>query len=157
MAVPDKLDSIDKKLLELLSVDAQQNSDQLAQMLGVSSSTVRRRIRLLIKSGILSIVGITKVHHTGSVVNVLIGLDIALDKLTGATAKLAKLPGVQWVVSTTGRYDLMVLVRFRSHDELDHFLQTELFNVDGLKDSETFLCLSLTRGSKRQFLNGAIS
>lgn len=42
-----KINSIDRRLIELLGKDARQNSDELAKQLNVSSATVRRKLRML--------------------------------------------------------------------------------------------------------------
>jgi len=44
---------LDERLIELLSQDARQSSQALANQLNVSSSTVRRRISKLVKRGVL--------------------------------------------------------------------------------------------------------
>ena len=44
---------LDERLIELLSQDARQNSQALAEQLNVSSSTIRRRISKLVKRGVL--------------------------------------------------------------------------------------------------------
>ncbi|MFQ5874857.1 MAG: Lrp/AsnC family transcriptional regulator [Dehalococcoidia bacterium] len=46
-------DSLDEQLVHLLEWDARQSSEALAKQLQVSPSTVRRRIRKLMQSGIL--------------------------------------------------------------------------------------------------------
>jgi len=147
-----KTDSLDVKLMELLAVDARQTSDQLARQLKVSPSTVRRRMQQLIENGVLHIIGVADTNRMGKVLNVIIALNIANSKVASAMDKLAGMRGVQWVIRTTGRYDILIHVRFRSIEELSHFLANELASVDGLEDSETFICLNLTAGTKRQIM-----
>ena len=145
-----KIDALERKLLELLTIDADQSSQKLARLLGVSSSTVRRRIHRLKRLGVLRIIGVSDPAKFGIAVNVVIGMNISLDKLSQAIEKISTLDGVVWVINTTGRYNILTFVRFRSHQDLSKFLENELVKVEGLTYSETFVCLDVTRGKGRQ-------
>ncbi|MFC1986919.1 Lrp/AsnC family transcriptional regulator, partial [Chloroflexota bacterium] len=59
------LDSLDRRLIDLLQQDAHQPSKVLAKQLSVSSSTVRRRVKRLIQQGIIRIIAIPKPEKIG--------------------------------------------------------------------------------------------
>ena len=59
---------------------------------------------------------------------------------------LANRREVRWVSSSTGRFDIIVLARFHSTDELSGFIQKDLAQVEGLRNSETFVCLHVKKG-----------
>ena len=147
-----KVDTLDRKLMELLAEDARRNSDELAKELEISPSTVRRRMQRLIQSGLVRIIGVPDNTRLGHNLNVVIGLHVALDKVSTAIEKLSGFRGVQWVISTTGRYNILTFVRFRSTEELSAYLEKELVTVEGLSYTETFICLDITAGSKRQVM-----
>jgi len=48
---------------------------------------------------------------------------------------------VVWACSVTGRFDLLALAAFRSNEEFALFLTKERQGFEGIKDSETFVCL----------------
>ena len=54
----DNIDEIDNKLIKLLEQDAWQRAETLAKILNISAATVRRRLRRLIKNGVLHAVAI---------------------------------------------------------------------------------------------------
>ncbi len=139
-------DSLDKPLIELLQVDAHQSSEKLARQLKVSPSTVRRRIRGLITSGVLHIVAVVDPDKVGFPLTAIIALDIAHEKLDSAMNMLASRSEVKWVSSTTGRFDVMAYAQFRSTEELSSFVEKELARMEGLRDSETFICLRVRKG-----------
>ena len=147
----EKIDSLSKRLIKLLEKDARQNSEVLARQLGVSSATVRRRLRALIKGDAIRIVAVVNPDKLELPLAVVMGFDVVLEKLTSTAQALANLPQVKWVLTTTGRFNILALTLFSSLDELDKFLQTEIARIEGLKDSEVSICL---RKDKMNYVYG---
>jgi len=140
------LDEIDRKLILLLSDNALQSSRVLADKLNVSPATVRRRLKKLLERKMLRIVGaIADPRTIGMHLAVLIAFDVALDKVDAVAARLSSDIRVTWLSTTTGRYDIMALVRFASTEELNRFLNAELSTVEGVTNSETFICLDVKK------------
>jgi len=135
------IDSVDEQLVRLLGQDARQNSEALAKQLKLSAATVRRRLRKLMRSGLLRIVGVVDPASFGFPVLALITLDVVPDKVKSAIEELAKHLEVRFTSTTTGRYDVIAIARFRSTDHLSEFLMTELAKLEGLRNNETFICL----------------
>ena len=146
----DKLDSLDQKILQRLSHDARQSSEALAKDLNVSPSTVRRRINRLIENDVLRIAGIVNPAKAGYTLMAVIGIDAAHDRLDAVVSQLAGRPEVRWIATTTGRFDIVTLASFRSTEDLGKFLQQELPKMDGVRNSETFVCLRVEKGSELQ-------
>ena len=137
------VDSLDRKLVGLLQEDAGRSSEVMAKQLKVSAATVRRRVRKLIKSRVIRISAIVDPGKVGLPLAVVIAIDVAHDKLDSAIRALTSRPEVIWVSATTGRYDIVALARFSSTDELSRFVQSEMAKVEGVRDSETFICLRM--------------
>ena len=143
MRIPD---SIDKQIVKLLGQDARQNSDSLAEQLNLSAATVRRRLRRLIRNKSLRIVGTVDPTSFGLPVAAVITLDVSHDKLASAMEGLASQPEITWVSNTTGRFDIIAFGRFASTDSLSKFLTDQLSKMEGVRNSETFLCLDVKKG-----------
>lgn len=141
------LDAVDGQLVKLLEQNAWQSSETLAKQINVSSATIRRRLRRLIQSGVLRAVAIADVSKVGTPLTALIALNIAHESLDSVMREMTGLSEVKWVASTTGRFDILALTRFRSTEELFEFIRRELPKMKGVKDSETFVCLHVARGS----------
>ena len=139
-------DSLDVKLIQLLEKDARQSSETLAKQLKVSSATIRRRIKKLIQSGVLRIVALVDPQKVGFPLMAIIAFDIAHEKLDSVIQMLADRPEVKYASTTTGRFDILTLAQFRSTEELSDFVQKELSNIEGLRDTETFVCLRVKKG-----------
>ncbi|MFH1651359.1 MAG: Lrp/AsnC family transcriptional regulator [Chloroflexota bacterium] len=137
---------LDERLIQLLQEDGRQSSNVLAKKLGVSSATVRRRIKRLVQAGLLRIVGLVDPDKAGLPFTAIIALDVSHDRLDNALKSLASRPEVIWVCATTGRFDVIAIAHFPTSADFSNFLREELARIDGLKDSETFLCLHTEKG-----------
>ena len=139
-------DSIDEQIVRLLGQDARQNSETLAKRLNLSSATIRRRLKKLFRSDSLRIVGVVDPARFGLPLAVVITLDVSNDKLESAVELLANRPEIEWVSSTTGRFDIVALGRFSSAGGLSEFLTNQLAQIEGVRNSETFICLDVSKG-----------
>ena len=148
MYIPD---STDKQLVRLLGQDARQNSETLARQLNKSSATVRRKLRKLIQSGLLHIVGVVDPARFGLPLTAIIALDVSHDKLKAALKVLANRSEITWISTTTGRFDIIARGRFASTDNLSDFLTDQVATIEGVKNSETFICLDVKKGRKIPF------
>ncbi|MBI2980495.1 MAG: Lrp/AsnC family transcriptional regulator, partial [Chloroflexi bacterium] len=131
----------------LLEQDAWQTSEALAKSLGVSPATVRRRRKLLLRNGVLCA---TAVHldQSDRQIKAIIGLNVSYESIDNVMQTLAAEPETMWVASTTGRFDVFVLVEFNSTEELSQYLRGKLTRIEGVKNSETFLCLYVEKGKQ---------
>ncbi|MEW6143254.1 MAG: Lrp/AsnC family transcriptional regulator [Chloroflexota bacterium] len=146
-----KIDSLDEKLVHLLQKDGRQSSEALARQLGVSPSTILRRVEQLIDRKVMRIVGVVDPDKVGLLLAAMIGLDVELGKLTMVVNALVQHPGVKFVSPATGRFDVLLFALFRSNDELSGFVEKELAAIDGVKDSEMFICLNVKKGRFAQY------
>ena len=140
------IDSIDEQLVRLLAQDARQNSEALAKQLKLSAATVRRRLRKLIRSGLLHIIGVIDPTEFGFSIAAMIALDVDHNNIEQVVETLAAHSEIGWISTTTGRFDIIALARFHSTDSLSDFSMKVLAHIEGLKDSETFICLNVNKG-----------
>ena len=131
--------------MHLLEGNARQSSQDLAKHLDVSSATVRRRLKRLIDSDVLHIVAYKDPNIAGVLVAAVVGFNIDHSLLDSALQAICSYPEVILACTTTGRFDAFALVRFSSNDELSSFLRKEITKVEGIKDSETFICLHIEK------------
>jgi Lrp/AsnC family transcriptional regulator for asnA, asnC and gidA len=141
----DKISSLDVHLIRLLEQDGRQSSRVLAKQLNVSPATIRRRIKKLIQEDVIRIQAVFDPSKVGLGLSAVLALDIDPRNLETAVRQLASNGSVAWLSTTTGRFDIIAELRFASTDELYAFLQKELPKIEGLKNSETFVCLHLVK------------
>jgi len=143
-------DGIDQRLIELIEFHAQQRNDELAKELDISTSTVKRRLKKLTQRGVLRIAAIIDPIKAGFPVTAVIALDVDYDKLESVMETLAKKREIRWLSNTTGRFDVIALAWFRSNDALFDFIRTNLTKMQGIRGSETFICLEVRKERYKQ-------
>ena len=140
------LDALDEKLISVLKENARQSSEKLAKKLNVSPTTVRRRLKKLLRSGAVRMVALVEPSRAGISLLTIIAFDVEQDSLDSAVSYLNEQPEIKWISTTTGRFDIMVEAAFHSTADLSEFLQKKLAGIKGLKDTETFVCLEVKKG-----------
>lgn len=143
------LDAVDRALVAQLQLSARQTPVELAAKLGVSESTIRRRIQRLLDERIIRIVGVTNAFALGYQAVASIGLKISPGDIPKAADKLASYRNIRTVGIYAGRYDLMAWGLFRELGDLDRFLTDELSTLPGLKDAEIMPHLRIAKASHR--------
>ncbi|MFC1821753.1 Lrp/AsnC family transcriptional regulator [Thermodesulfobacteriota bacterium] len=134
---------IDKKIVRMLLQNARQSSEEIAKQLDVTSATIRRRINRLIEDQALRIVALIDPEKFGFPLVAIIAFKVDRDKLDQTIQNLTQCPEIPWVTSTTGRYDVLTMAWFRSNSELSDFLKRVAEENEGIRDSETFICLDM--------------
>ena len=76
----------------------------------------------------------------------IIALNVAHEDIDDVTRALDGLPEIIWFATTTGQFDIIVLGQFHSMEELNEFLRRKLIPTEGIKDSQTFVCLHIDKG-----------
>lgn len=142
----NNINALDERIITLLGEDARQSSKVLAKKLNVSAATVRRRIGKLMHSGILHYVAaIDSVKSPYSAV-VVLALDVEGFRVKSVADILVRLPEIKWVATTTGRFDVLATAYLTSGSSLSEFLEKQIGSIEGIRDSETFVCLDVKKG-----------
>lgn len=141
------LDSLDKKLVRLLTEDGRIPVRDIALRLGVTAPTVRSRIKALEKSGMLKIACLIDPYQHQEFTTALIGLNIlSYGKLDEILEKFAHLDYVTWVAVVTGRYDVVAEVVVNGGmAELYRFTTDVIPRVGNVAQSETFVIMKSKR------------
>lgn len=150
----------DTRLLSLLAEDGQQSAGRLSEQLGVTSPTVRSRLKRLVKSGVLRIAGLVNPMKVPGMEIALVGINVQThSKMDDMTERIAGLDKVNWVAVVTGRYDIIVEVTLlEGMDDLYTFINEELSSLGGVSTSESFVVMKakrkwalMPRAARREF------
>jgi Lrp/AsnC family transcriptional regulator for asnA, asnC and gidA len=136
------LDSIDLYIIEALQKDGRVAFAQIAEQLKVSPGMVRQR---LVELGYLKVVAVTNPLMMGVRKMAMIGIRTEGGKLMQVAEKLSALKEVVYLVVLSGRYDIMIEVFCRNHEELLKFMTEKLSTVDGVRDTESFMHLKIVK------------
>ncbi|MDD5093164.1 MAG: Lrp/AsnC family transcriptional regulator [Dehalococcoidia bacterium] len=143
----EKIDEIDLMLVKELEVDARQSNSELAANLGMSPSTVRRRIQRLIDLEVISIVAIPDRRALGFPLMVLIGINTRSGKADSVADYLRERRSARAIIATTGRYEIFLSATFRNSQELFVFISEDLGANPDLADFETMTVLKMMKNS----------
>jgi Lrp/AsnC family transcriptional regulator for asnA, asnC and gidA len=140
------VDDIDKQIIHLLGQDARYSSDYLAKQVKLSSASVRRRVRKLLKSKILRFVGVVDPVELGIPILAVIALDIDHAETESIIESIAQLSEIRFVSTILGRYDIIAIGRFRSNEHLSEVINKNISLLKGVRNVETFLSLNVKKG-----------
>ena len=141
----DDVSTLDKRIIEHLQQDGRRPFTQIATDLGVSEAAVRARTNRLVERGILQIVGVTDPLKLGFQQMAMIGIRCERDKLVEVSERIAEMPEVDYVVITAGAYDLLIETVCEDNEALLRFLADKLRQIDGVRDTETFVYLRMVK------------
>ena len=129
--------------MQILQIDGRQKNVEIARALGTAESTVRNRIRKLVKNGIASIVAMPHMSKVGLGCISIVGLQVRLSDVEHVSEKLAQNQNVYFIATTTGRFDLIMIVAFHKTQELSNFMSKEVFKIPAVLRSETYVCIEI--------------
>ncbi|MEM0382180.1 MAG: Lrp/AsnC family transcriptional regulator [Nitrososphaerota archaeon] len=134
-----ELDELDRRIIELMRRDARRSYQSIGRELGVSEGTVRKRVKRLIKSGVIKRFTI-EVERPQQVQAIsMVSVDPSVPTPTVAE-KLARLRGVERVYEVTGQYDALVIITLNSMTELNRCIE-EIRMIQGVRDTNTAMVL----------------
>ncbi|WP_179380865.1 Lrp/AsnC family transcriptional regulator [Jannaschia marina] len=140
------MDHTDHRLLALLSRDGRASVSTLAATLGVTRATVRARMTRLREAGeLLGFRAVLKSDLADRPVRGIILIEIEGTGADRVLRTIAKMPEVEAVHSTHGRWDLVAELGADTLETLDVTLN-RIRRIDGISRSETNLYLSTRRG-----------
>lgn len=142
------MDELDRKIVSILQNNGRSSNARIARQVGVSEGTVRRRLKRLVDDEIIHVVAIPDPGKIGYGSEAIIGIRVDPDKIDSVADNLAKLTQVNWVVVTTGAYDIFAAVTTPTAEDLGVFLRTKIGTIAGVHRTETFVQLA---AKKRNF------
>ena len=121
----DKIDNLDKKILNILSKNARIPFKDVATECGVSRAAIHQRVQHLIEGGVI----------TGSMYKEVV-------------ERVAAIPEVVECHFTTGPYTMLVKLYARDNEQLMDLLNNKLQGIHGVISTETLI--SLEQSIKRE-------
>ncbi len=138
------IDQVSKAIIEQLQQDGRRSYAAIGKAVGLSEAAVRQRVQRLTENGAMQIVAVTDPLQLGFARQAMIGINVdgALDPVAEA---LGKIDEIDYVVMTAGGFDLLCEVVCESDAHLLELLSTRIRAVAGVRSTETFMYLKLTK------------
>src|SRR5438094_240283 len=138
-------DDLDRQIIGLLQQDGRRPNTEIAHQLGVTETTVRKRIGRLVSENLIKVVAVPSPEVVGMTMSAIVGITVDMNAHRDVAAALEALPQTRYVGYSTGPYDLIIEVFFRSHEELLDLLSKKLARIPGIIKTDTSVILKVTK------------
>jgi Lrp/AsnC family transcriptional regulator for asnA, asnC and gidA len=137
------LDEISKRIIEQLQQDGRRSYAAIGKAVGLSEAAVRQRVQRLTDAGVMQIVAVTDPMMLGFHRQTMIGIKCEGD-LERVADHLAGMDEIDYVVITSGSFDLLVEVVCEDDDQLLEIL-SRVRMAPTVTSTETFVYLKLRK------------
>jgi len=135
----DKLDKIDKQIIEILKEDSSTSVTSIKKKIKLSETAIRNRILTLKQNGVIKKFTIEVNQEQKSKAITLISVNPS--SLTPKIAELLKsINGVEIIYEITGQYDIIAILSADNITEVNNCID-EIRTIDGVSDSNTIIIL----------------
>ncbi len=146
----EKIDELDKRILEIISHNARIPFKDVAAECNVSRAAIHQRVQRLIDLGVIAGSGY-HVNPKALGYSTCTYVGIKLERGSMYKRVLDQLKGIPEVVEchfTTGPYTMLAKIYARDNEDLMQLLNSKIQEIDGVNATETFI--SLEQGIKRE-------
>ncbi len=138
------LDVKAKRIIELLQADGRMSYSAIAKDVGLSEAAVRHRVQKLIDGGVVQIVAVTDPLQMGFARQAMIGIKVT-GNVQDVAAELGGVEEIDYIVITTGRFDILAELVAESDDDLLDIVSQRIGAIGGVVTTETFVYLRLVK------------
>ena len=130
------IDDLDMKVINLLSENARMSNVDIANEIGVSEGTIRRRINELVKKGIIEgFILLLNCNESEKCVKVFISLEVDDIHMQNVIEHIKSHEHIIAMYRTNSRFNVLCEAMFQSVIELQDFIDKYL-TMDGIADSD---------------------
>ena len=124
---------LDESIIEILKKDGRTSNQNIADLLGVSTSMVATRIRRMEQAKAMKIVAVSDFSAFNYNVLLPIGVDVKGRRANDVADDLAKLDEVASVQLVSGKHDIEILVTLANLEQMSGFLLNKLSQIKGVR------------------------
>lgn len=139
------LNKIDKKIISALQRDGRQSYADLARKLEISESTVKRRLDRLLKHNIIRVAVVTNPTKMGLIFSCTMRLEVKKSKVRQFGRELAQNPNVYYLGFTTGEFDIIALLLFKSPQDLANFMWEDISTRPAVTKTDTVVNIEIIK------------
>ena len=148
----EKIDSLDKKILNILSQNARIPFKDVAAECGASRAAIHQRVQHLIENGVITGSGFdVNPKSLGYSTCTYIGLNLERGSMyKNVVARLNSINEIVECHFTTGSYTMLIKLYAKDNEQLMDLLNNKLQTIPGVVSTETLI--SLEQSIKREIL-----
>ena len=141
------IDDKDRKIVEILMKNARASFTEIADALGLSESTIRKRVRQLEESGVIrrytTIIDPAKLGYNTVAI---VGLDVEPSQFLEAADAMSRLDEVRWVATSTGDHMIMAEIWTKDGKELGRLISEKIGRIEGVHRICPAIILEMIKG-----------
>ena len=126
------IDDIDNKIIKILINNSRISNTKIAKLLDISEASVRKRIKKIMKIGIIKKFTVELNYNLLGYKRVFIGLNIDKDKIFNILEKISKNKNIINIYLTGGDHDILIDFLYSKPEELDEYIKY-LQSIEGIK------------------------
>jgi len=139
------VDEIDITILKEIQEDSRTSYRDIAKRLGLSVGTVHNRVKKMTDLGVIkSFAAVLDPEKLGFELTAVILMQVEGGHIVDVEKALAKSRSVIAVYDTTGDFDMVVIAKFRSREELNTFIKDAL-KMPYVRRSVTSIALNVVK------------
>lgn len=138
------VDETSKAIIEQLQADGRRPYARIGDAVGLSEAAVRQRVQKLVDTGVMQIVAVTDPSQLGFARQAMVGISVVGD-VEAVADQLSKVDEVDYLVITTGSFDILAEVVVTDDEHLLSLLSTRIRSIPGVTRTESFLYLRLAK------------
>jgi Lrp/AsnC family transcriptional regulator for asnA, asnC and gidA len=142
----EKIDDIDREIIQHLVRDGRRPYADIAAEMGLSASTVQQRANRLIEANLLRIRAITDPIALGVPITASILLKVDGARLGEIAREVSAFEEVGWVAIMSGAFDISVEIACRDNEHLIELI-SEIAAIKGVRSTDTFLYLRIVKNN----------
>ena len=146
----EKIDSLDRQILEIISQNARIPFKDVAAECGVSRAAIHQRVQRLIDLGVIIGSGYhVNPESLGYRTCTYVGIKLEKGSMyKNVVAELKKIPEIVECHFTTGSYTMLVKLYAKDNEQLMDLLNNKMQSIPGVVSTETLI--SLEQSIKRE-------
>lgn len=139
----EKIDNLDKKIMEIISINARIPFKDVATQCGVSRAAIHQRVQNLIDNGVIEGSG----YHVnpkciGYSTCTYVGIKLERGSMYKRVVhELEQIPEIVECHYTTGPYTMLIKLYARDNAQLMELLNTRIQGIQGVDSTETLISL----------------
>jgi Lrp/AsnC family transcriptional regulator, regulator for asnA, asnC and gidA len=137
--MPSHVDDIDLAIISRLQTDGRASVKSMADEIGLSEATIRKRLSRLLDEGLIQIAAIPNARGSEQTIMAMANMRVKGD-VESMGREIAEWPETSWVALGAGNVDLVVEVVCPGRDAL-RAVVTRLQSLDGVSHLQTFVYL----------------
>ena len=144
------LDTIDHRIIELLTADGCMSINELAGEINLARATAYARVERLKAAGVITGFTVTvDPEKLGYGVAALVLVNLEQGRWQEIRDEVLLLPGLEYLAFTSGGFDLVLLVRLPAISDLRDVVLVRLHDIAGIRTTQTIFVLDEARSVAR--------